>query len=264
MTMTETSPAVSEIFGLRIDALTLAQAVDRCRDAIASRKPVLIGVVNAAKAVNVQKDVLLREALLRSDIAIADGQAVVWASRILGQPLPERVTGIDLFEALLAAADRDGNSVYLLGARADVLRQLESVLAERYPSVRIVGSRDGYFDSDEQATIATDIRDVKPDMLFLGMPSPRKEMFLAQWADLMQVPVLHGVGGSFDVMAGKTKRAPVWWQTHGLEWAYRLLQEPRRMWRRYLTTNTLFVLMLARERVRPRRAYSRPTHEPTT
>ena len=235
------------VLGVRFDALTMAQAVDRCRAALARREPTMIGVVNAAKAVNVRRDPLLRQSLRDCDLMLADGMSVVWASRVLGTPLPERVTGIDLFEQLLALADRDGHSVYLLGAEPDVLAELIRRLAVRFPGLRVAGSRDGYFQDDEAATVAQDIRSSGADMLFIGMASPRKENFLAAYADMLDVPIMHGVGGSFDVLAGVTQRAPEAWQRRGLEWAYRLHQEPRRMWRRYLETNTMFVLLLLRE-----------------
>jgi|GEM_PF-187131 len=244
-----TDGTVEHLFGLPINAHRMDEVVDRCRDAIATREPLLLGVVNAAKVVNVRKDAVLYEALRTCDVLVADGQSVVWASRLLHQPLPERVAGIDIFERLLHVAARDGSSVYLLGAKPEVLQDLETKLGRKYPKLRIAGSRHGYFEDSEAAGIAEEIRDARPDMLFLGMPSPKKETFLATFRDVMDVPVMHGVGGSFDVMAGRTKRAPLRLQILGLEWAYRLAQEPRRMWRRYLYTNTAFVFLTLREAV---------------
>ena len=249
-------PAPVPLFGLPFDPLTLEEAVQRCRSAVAARERLLVGVANAAKVVAVRSDTVLRDALLDCDLLLADGQSVVWASRVLGHPLPERVAGIDLFESLLAVAAREGRSVYLLGARADVLQRLVDVITERHPTLRIAGSRDGYFSPEESDAVAAGIRDSGADMLFLGISSPIKEIFLARHCDDLGVSVLHGVGGSFDVLAGVTRRAPVAWQRVGLEWAYRLLQEPRRLWRRYLRTNSAFVVLVARERVRPTPAYA--------
>jgi len=211
----------------------------------------LIGVVNASKVVHLRHDPLLRDSLLECDMIVADGQSVVWASRLVHQPLPERVAGCDLFESLLAVAHRDGRSVYLLGAKPEVLRLLEARIQERFPGLRMAGSRDGYFKDSESADVAAEIRESNADMLFLGITSPKKEIFLGTYGDSLGVPVMHGVGGSFDVLAGITKRAPERWQRMGLEWAYRTLQEPRRMWKRYLTTNTQFMVLLAREIVHP-------------
>ena len=246
------------LFGLEMDPLTLPQVVDLAATAVDDRRRMLIGVVNAAKIAKLKADRVLRESLLTSDVLLADGQAIVWASRLLGRPLPERVAGIDLFEALLHLADERHLRIFLLGARPEVLARLESVVADRWPGARVAGSHDGYFDEQEAAEIAEQIAGAHPDLLFLGMPTPRKEIFLATYGDDLGVPVLHGVGGSFDVLAGITKRAPQHWQDWGMEWAYRLLQEPRRMWRRYLVTNTAFLCLVAAERVHPRAPYPRP------
>lgn len=241
------TPSPVELFGLRIDPLTMADVLDLCRTRLASRQKLLIGVLNAAKVVRLRSDADLRESLLECDVLLADGQSVVWASRILRRPLPERVAGIDLFEGLLRRAETDGARVFLLGARPQVLATLESTLKQRFPQLVIAGSRNGYFSDEEAAEVATQITVSKADMLFLGMASPMKEIFLGRFGDSLGVPILHGVGGSFDVMAGITKRAPRLWQRFGMEWAYRLLQEPRRMFRRYATTNTIFVGLVIRE-----------------
>src|SRR5690606_10034579 len=146
---------------------------------------------------------------------LADGQSVVWASRMLSHPLPERVAGVDLFERLLDLAHREQRSVYLLGARPAVLARLELVVGERFPGLRIAGSHHGYFGEADSARIAGLIRASGADMLFLGMTSPRKEIFLGAFGPSLDVPVLHGVGGSFDILAGHTQRAPLSWQRLG-------------------------------------------------
>ncbi|ODT82137.1 MAG: UDP-N-acetyl-D-mannosamine transferase [Pelagibacterium sp. SCN 64-44] len=231
--------------------MRMDQALERCRQAILTRKPVLIGVLNAAKIVNLRRDPGLRDALLDCNLLLADGQSVVWASRLLGKPLPERVAGIDLFEALLGLAHAQGRTIYLLGARPEVLAALERRISLRWPGLKIAGSHHGYFSDTEAAGIASDIAASHADMLFLGMASPKKEIFLGRFRNILEVPVLHGVGGSFDIMAGLTRRAPAAWQGLGLEWAYRLLQEPRRLWKRYLVTNSAFVVLTLREALRP-------------
>jgi N-acetylglucosaminyldiphosphoundecaprenol N-acetyl-beta-D-mannosaminyltransferase len=245
----------SLLFGFYLDALRMEEVLERCRTAILTRDRLLVGVVNAAKVVKVRSDPLLRNALTQCDLLLADGQSVVWASRLLGRPLPERVAGIDLFEKLLAFAQREHKSVYLLGATPQVLSRLQDELARRLPGLRVAGAHHGYFRDSEAADIADGIRQAAPDMLFLGMTSPKKELFLARFGASLDVPVLHGVGGSFDILVGLTSRAPEGWRRAGMEWAYRVLQEPRRLWWRYLTTNIAFVLMTAQELVRPTRAY---------
>ena len=248
-----------QLFGLAIDAATLDQALSRCEAAIRTRSRVLVGVVNAAKIVNLRKDAKLRDSLLECDMILADGQAVVWASKILSRPLPERVAGIDLFEGLLNLADQKHYSVYLLGATPDVVAALAETIRHRFPDAVIAGWRDGYFADEEAETIAHEITMAHPDMLFLGMASPKKEIFLGRFGASLGVPVLHGVGGSFDVMAGVTQRAPESWQRLGLEWAYRLKQEPGRLWRRYLRTNTRFIVQVIIDRFRPTPAWERHT-----
>ena len=249
------------ILGMPIDAMTMDDVLDRCRASLATRERTLVGVVNAAKMVRLRDDAHLRDSLLDCDVLLADGQSVVWASRLLRRAVPERVAGVDLFERLLELAARDGRSVYLLGARADVLATLQQRLGERFPALKIVGARDGYFTDAEASTVAADIADSGADMLFLGMTSPKKEIFLGDYGETLGVPVLHGVGGSFDILAGVTKRAPLLWQRLGVEWLYRVLQEPRRLWRRYFTTNVTFIVLVLRELVRRQPPYRHSSGE---
>jgi N-acetylglucosaminyldiphosphoundecaprenol N-acetyl-beta-D-mannosaminyltransferase len=243
------------LFGFDVAPLTLVESVSLCRAHLASRERLLVGVLNAAKVVTTRRDLELRQALVECDVILADGQSVVWASKVLGAPLPERVTGIDLCEALLAEADRDHLGVYLLGATQEVMDALVATISVRWPSARVCGARDGYFDEDEAAGIAAEIAASRPDMLFIGVPSPTKERFLATYGPSLGVPILHGVGGSFDVIAGFTERAPERWQRLGLEWLFRIRQEPRRLWRRYARTNPVFVAMTFRERWKPTPPY---------
>jgi N-acetylglucosaminyldiphosphoundecaprenol N-acetyl-beta-D-mannosaminyltransferase len=250
------------LFGVYIDCLGMDETVARCREAILTRRPVLLGVLNAAKVVNLRRDPMLRAALLDCNLMLADGQSVVWASRLLGRPLPERVAGIDIFEQLLALAHREGRSIYLLGAAPDVLATLERRIAERWPGLVVAGSHHGYFSEAEEPAIAAAIAAARADMLFIGVPSPKKELFLGRFGAGLGVPVLHGVGGSFDVLAGITRRAPPSWQRLGLEWAYRLAQEPGRLWRRYLVTNCAFIALTVREAIRPSPALTRSTAPP--
>lgn len=245
------------LFGLDLDPLSMDEVIARATAAVTEHRRLLIGVVNAAKIVNMRKDPVLRASLLDSDLIVADGQAVVWASRVLGHPVPERVAGIDLFERLLACAAENAQSVYFLGARDDVLTSMLEQVRTRFPGLRIAGSRDGYFTAEQAEDVAQEIAASGADMLFLGITSPKKEIFLARFGESLNVPVLHGVGGSFDIMAGVTKRAPLVWQRMGCEWAYRLLQEPRRMIGRYLPTNTEFIILTMRERLHPAAHYCR-------
>ena len=241
-----------DLFGTAIDALTMKQAVARCTEAVERGDYLSVGMMNAAKVVAMRKSDGLRQAVAGCGVVLADGQSVVWASRMLGSPLPERVAGIDLFLELLAEAERRTYRVYFLGARPDVLSGMLAEVGRRYPGLAVVGARDGYFRAGEENDVAAEIRRSGPDLLFLGMSSPKKELFVSQWGASTRARVVHGVGGSFDVLAGLTQRAPAWCQDHGLEWLYRAWQEPVRLGRRYLTTNSSFMALLGRELLRQR------------
>jgi N-acetylglucosaminyldiphosphoundecaprenol N-acetyl-beta-D-mannosaminyltransferase len=246
-------PIRADLFGLPIDAITMAQAVARCVEAVERQQYFTVGVVNAAKIMAMKKNAALRQAVTDCDMILADGQSIVWASRVLQSTLPERVTGIDLFLELLAVASRRSYRVYFLGARQEVLEQMLAEIRNRYPDISVAGFRNGYFDPDEEESIAADIRDAKANLLFIAMSSPKKEIFLRNWGEKTGVCVVHGVGGSFDILAGETRRAPIWCQRHGLEWLYRARQEPIRLGRRYLTSNLAFIRLVALEYIRLRR-----------
>ena len=246
------------ILGVPVAPATMDEAVDWVDEAVRERRRLHVGVVNAAKIVNMRRDPELRNDVLSSDVVFADGMSVVWASRLLGCPLPERVTGIDLMHRILERGQAHGYRVYLLGATRDVAETAAARMRERYPGVAVVGHQHGYFADREEEAVAAAIVAARPDVLFVAMTSPRKERFLARWSARLGVPVCHGVGGSLDVLAGKVERAPERWQRLGLEWLYRVKQEPRRLWRRYLVTNLIFLGLLLRELAR--RAFGR--HRP--
>jgi N-acetylglucosaminyldiphosphoundecaprenol N-acetyl-beta-D-mannosaminyltransferase len=232
------------LFGIPIEAMTMGQTLDLVDDVIKERKSLQIGVVNAAKVVNMDKDPELREAVLSSDIILADGAAVVWASKLLRRPLPERVAGIDLMFGMFERGNERGYRVFCLGATEEISKTVEENLASDYPGLTLAGRHHGYFTDEEAQDIADQIKASKADILLVAMTSPKKERFLAKWMAHMDVSVCHGVGGSFDVYAGKVERAPERWQKLGLEWLYRVKQEPGRLWKRYLFTNVSFIWML--------------------
>lgn len=239
----------SWVLGTPINAMTMSQVADEVDRAIKSRIRLNIGVVNAAKLVNMRRDTSLRQDVLSSDMILADGASVVWGSKVLGSPLPERVAGIDLMHAILTRGNSQGYRVFLLGASEEISAKVEACFARDYPGTIIAGRRNGYYSPDDEEGIANQIRDAKADVLFVAITSPKKENFMAKWADHMNVTVCHGVGGSFDVVAGKVERAPERWQKLGLEWLYRVKQEPLRLGRRYLVTNTLYCWYLLKEKL---------------
>lgn len=243
-----TRTARSELLGLEFERERMAAIVARCLAWTRQpRRSHIVVTANASHLCMMRRDATLRDACRAADLAVADGMSVVQALRLLGRPVPERVAGIDLITALLAAGNSERLRVYLLGARQEVLDAFVADCARRYPGVMIVGARNGYFEEHDHPSIVEDIRASEPDMLFVGMPSPFKEVFCQTHRDRLNVPVIMGVGGSFDVLAGFITRAPKAVQMAGLEWAWRLMKEPRRLWKRYLTTNTEFIWLVLRE-----------------
>ncbi len=238
------------VLGCEIDRLDMTGTVARCRLAIEERRYIQQVSVNAAKLVALRRDPHLRDIVNRCALVNADGQSVVWASRLLGDPLPERVAGIDLMTELLALAEEDSYRVFVLGARPDVLKSAIATLRTRYPDLMIAGYRHGYFLGEESHEVAAEVRTAGADILFVAMSSPRKEEWLGEYGPTLGAHVVMGVGGAIDVVAGVTRRAPDAWQRLGLEWLFRLAQEPRRMFPRYYVTNVQFVALVARDGAR--------------
>lgn len=203
-------------------------------------------VINVAKLVNMRKDPRLREAVTECDIINIDGMGVVWGARLLGYPVPERVAGIDLFFEILRLAEQRGWSAFFLGARPAVVDRAVANVQARYPQLKVAGWHHGYFWDDEEAVVEKIARS-GAEMLFVAISSPRKEQFIQRWRARLGVRFAMGVGGTFDIVAGVTKRAPLWMQRAGLEWLYRLLQEPLRMWKRYLVTNIVYIFLVVKE-----------------
>jgi N-acetylglucosaminyldiphosphoundecaprenol N-acetyl-beta-D-mannosaminyltransferase len=243
---TATATSRVEVLGCPVDPLDMEATLDRCEAIIQARDYAQHMAVNVAKLVACRENPLLREAVENSAIINADGQGVVWAARLLGTPLPERVAGIDLMDALMGRAADRGWRVFVLGARDEVLDRAADVLRDRHPGLTLAGMRNGYFKPDEVEGVVEQIRAAEPDILFVAMGTPHKELFLAEYGPSLGVPLVMGVGGAIDVVAGVTRRAPMLFQRLGLEWFYRLMQEPRRMFRRYAVTNARFASLLLR------------------
>jgi N-acetylglucosaminyldiphosphoundecaprenol N-acetyl-beta-D-mannosaminyltransferase len=238
----------AELLGLSFDAVTLETAVARCLAFCRTpRTSHTVITANAFHLCMMRHDPELTRACRAAHLVVADGMSVVWALRASGQPAPERVAGIDLMTRLLAAAGEQRLRVYFLGARREVVTALVEASCDRYPGIEIAGFRDGYFAREDHEAIAEEIRASGAHMLFIGMPTPFKETWCERYRQRLQVPVIMGVGGSFDVLTGFVRRAPRWLQAMGLEWFWRLLMEPRKLWKRYLTTNTEFIWLAGQE-----------------
>ncbi|MCG0275299.1 MAG: WecB/TagA/CpsF family glycosyltransferase [Thermosediminibacteraceae bacterium] len=218
-----------EILGVPLDKVTLKQAVTKVEKMLESGKTRIIVTPNAEIIMAAQKNPKLLQAISQADLSLPDGIGVVIASRILGNPLPERIAGFDLMVEMLKIAERYQLSVYLLGGKPGVAEKAAAAIKSKFPGVKIVGTHHGYFDEKEQEKIADKINDVRPHFVFVGMGAPRQELFMTENKDKIHGSIMMGVGGSLDVLAGRVKRAPEWMQKTGFEWLYRLLQEPSRI-----------------------------------
>ena len=241
------------VIGIQVDNVSEDEALSLIDQWLDGGSPAFMSVVNAAKLVAARRDGELRRVLMSADLVTADGMAVVWASRLLGSPLKERVTGIDIFARLIGHAERRGSSVYLLGGHDEAVGRIVTRFRSEHPNLRVAGYRNGYFDAGETDAVVEQIRESGADLLFVAMGSPMQEIFIASNLTASGARFALGVGGAFDHLSGLSRRAPKWMQRAGLEWLYRLLSEPRRLWRRYLIGNLLFTCLVARQLLsRPR------------
>lgn len=244
--------AASHIAGIPVANLSEDEAVATIDKLISEGGSHHAAVVNAAKIVAANRDERLKQVLLEADLVTADGMSVVWASRFLGQPLKERVTGIELFQRLVGHAARRGLSVYFLGAQEESVRGVVELFRNKYPSLRIAGYRNGYFEESESQSVCEAIRLGAADLLFVALGSPNQEYWIASNVERTGVRFAMGVGGSFDHLSGLARRAPRGMQRSGLEWLYRLVRQPRRLWRRYLIGNSTFIWLIVWQRIRAR------------
>lgn len=240
-------PRCVTVAGIPIADLSEDEAVALIDTLVSEGGPHYGAVVNAAKIVGANRDEHLKRVLLEADLVTADGMSVVWASRLFGRALKERVTGIDLFERLVEHAAHRGLSLYLLGARDESVRQTVELFAIRHPKLRVAGYRNGYFATSDSGAVADAIQQSNADLLFVAMGSPAQEYWIASNLVRTGVRFALGVGGSFDHVSGRVARAPRWMQRFGLEWFHRLIHEPRRLWKRYLLGNLRFMWLIAKQ-----------------
>lgn len=229
------------------DPVTIEKTLDWITRCIHLDSRGYICTVNVAILMMMASQPRLQQFVNEAVLIVADGQPLIWVSQLFSRPLPERVAGIDLIYSLAKLAERRRFRLYLLGASQDVIQVAVANLQQQYPQLEICGFNDGYFSGAEALERVRSIRQSGAQILLVGMGVPQQEFFLAEhWSDL-GVNLAIGVGGSFDVIAGKKRRAPLWVQDVGLEWLFRLLQEPRRLGKRYLTTNLQFIYYVLRE-----------------
>ena len=235
-----------------MDIATMEETVSFIESRIEQKQFLQHVVVNVAKIVNMQKDLVLADSVKACDLINIDGMGVVFGARFLGHNVPERVAGVDLFHELLAMSANRDFPVFLLGATEEVVTKTVDKVTALNPNLTIAGYNDGYFWDDEEAVV-TKIRESGAKLLFVAITSPKKENFINKWQNKLGVDFVMGVGGTFDVVAGKVKRAPQWMQKAGLEWLYRVIQEPGRMWKRYLKTNTKYLILLLSEKFKAKK-----------
>ena len=236
-----------EFLGSPMDSATMVDTVSHIENKLSNNEFLQHVVVNVAKLVHMQDDEVLAQSVKACDLVNIDGMGVVWGARLCGHNIPERVAGVDLFHNLLAMSAKRDFPVFLLGAEDIVVTKTANVVKDLYPGLNVAGFHHGYFWDDEEAVV-NKIKASGAKLLFVAITSPKKENFINKWQDKLGVDFVMGVGGTFDVVAGKVTRAPVWMQNAGLEWLYRIIQEPRRMWKRYLITNSKFAFLLLKEK----------------
>lgn len=234
--------------------LTMRETLELATQAMMTGKPLHHTVVNVSKLVNMKSDPVLAQDVSEADLINVDGAGVVWGARMFGVDVPERVAGVDIMEAMFRICAENGFRPYLLGAERKVLDAVLDRLGVDYPYLSVAGARDGYFTPAQEEEVLLEINNSGADCLFVAMPTPRKERFLYKYRLVLKPSFIMGVGGSFDVFGGKVRRAPVWMQKMGLEWLFRVMQEPGRLWRRYWVTNRAYLRLVIAARRRLRQA----------
>jgi len=234
-----------------IDKIDLAGAVAQIDTFVQRRTPRQVVTVNVDFLRLADEQAAFRSLINSADLSVPDGMPLLWGARLLGDPLIERVTGVELIsECARLAAEKD-YKIFLLGAGAGVAEQAAVVLRGRYPGVRIIGTYAppmGPLSADENEKMVRLVQEMQPDMLFVAFGAPRQDEWIRQNMGRLDVPVCMGVGGSFDFLAGRTRRAPLWMQRCGLEWLYRVVQEPGRLWKRYLVDDLPIFMQLMAQR----------------
>lgn len=226
---------------------SMDEVLTHLENAILKRTPAMVSTITAELVVRANQCQDLRKIYNNADLLTIDSFGVYYAARLFRKPAAKPVHATRLAFRFLPIMDNKAYSLYLVGAKEHILQQAVKNLKTRYPNVNIVGFHHGYFDIYNNKNVVKDIKEKKPDVLFVGMSSPLKENFIANNLKEINVPVCMALGGGIDIMADKCQLAPVWVSEMGLEWFYRFIQEPRRMWKRYLVTNTKFIFLLIKE-----------------
>ena len=242
------------ICGIEIDRYNFDEVLERIvNHAVAGRSPEYVVTPNAMHILSLQTDAPFREIYRQAFLVVPDGVSLLWSAKFLNTPLNGRVNGTDLFEQLCAVAAATELKVFLLGGRAGAADTAKAILEARHPGLKIVGTHCPPYgfeaQSAELALINAKIKAVNPDLLFVGLGAPKQEKWIAANYQELAVPISVGIGVSFELVANMVSRAPVWMQRTGLEWLFRLIVEPSRLWKRYVIGNPLFILLVLKQRL---------------
>jgi len=237
------------ILDTNVDVLNMMETINLVEEYVKSKEPLHLMGVNADKINMMGKNPRLKEIVNKCGIINADGASVVLASKFLKKELPERVAGIDLMQELIKLSSQKGYKVYFLGAQQEIVEETARILRERHPGLNVVGIKNGYFKEDDWPSVYEELKIATPDIVFVGITSPLKEYIVEYLQNQGLSCVFMGVGGSFDVISGNIPRAPKWMQRSNLEWLFRVIQEPRRLFKRYFIGNSQFIKNVIKERV---------------
>ncbi len=245
-----------DLLGIPVDSVTMDGTLDTMERLIRERKPSYLVTPNVDVLVQLQKDQEFRRIYNGAAMVLPDGVPLLWAAKFLRRPLQAKVAGSDLFVKFCERAAKNGHKVYFMGAMPGVAAQAAEILTKRYPGLKVVGTYSPSFGFEkneaECALIVEKIRQAEPDVLFVGLGSPKQEKWTDRYKEQYDVPVTVGVGISFDYVAGTVKRAPKWMQNAGLEWFFRLMIEPKRLWRRYLVNDPVFFWLVLKQKLEKR------------
>ena len=243
--MTDAIQLGMRILNCKFDSVTYEDAFQVARRCLTGGKRGHFTTVNVAILMTLRTNRRLRRFVDRSLLTVADGQPIVWLSRLLGNPLPQRVTGVDLIEGLCRTAAQTNSSVYFLGSKDKIVRQMVKRFQQRIPSLVVAGFHDGYFPAADAAQRVDEIRQSGAALLLVGLGAPKQEAFIEDHWEQLGVQLAIPIGGAFDMLSGDKPRAPTWMHACGLEWLWRLKLEPRRLAGRYFSTGTSFIFHAA-------------------
>lgn len=239
--------------GIQVSNVTMNEAVEIIECFIAQRKLWFVVTPNVDHIVRLQKDIELNKIYEEASLVLPDGMPLIWASRFLKTPLKEKISGSDLFIKACELSSEKEYKLYFLGGREGAAKGTAKTLRRRYPNIKICGFYSPPFgfekDDKENTKIVKNIQDAKPDILFVGLGSPKQEKWIYKYKNKYQVPVSIGIGVTFEFVSGMVRRAPSWMQKTGLEWFWRLIQEPKRLWKRYLINDPIFFWLVLKQKL---------------